>query len=76
MNIADVLLLLDEMEEHQRQKVLELARRINPRLTSEDLRNPHDFPEMDDPDWHFIDGQLAGIQAVRVALQQRLKESE
>jgi hypothetical protein len=38
-------------------------------LTSEDLRNPHDFPELDDNDWHFEDGQLAGIQSVLAALR-------
>ena len=63
-----VLALLDAMEEAQRAKVVELARRIVPHLTAEDIRNPHDFPRLDDPDWHFEDGQLAGIQAVRFAL--------
>ena len=37
-------------------------------LTIEDIRNPHDFPDLDDPDWHFEDGQLAGLEAVRFAL--------
>ncbi|MCC6555968.1 MAG: hypothetical protein IT372_23655 [Polyangiaceae bacterium] len=60
--------MLDVMEEAQRAKVIALARRILPHLTAEDLRNPHDFPDLDDPDWHFEDGQLAGIQAVRFAL--------
>ncbi|HSN98444.1 MAG TPA: hypothetical protein VLS89_09100 [Candidatus Nanopelagicales bacterium] len=60
--------LLDAMEETQRQKVVDLARRLLPHVTTEDLRNPHDFPDLDDPDWHFEDGQLAGIQAVRFAL--------
>lgn len=63
-----VFALLDGMEEVQRVKVVELARRIVPHLTAEDIRNPHDFPDLDDPDWHFEDGQLAGIQAVRFAL--------
>ncbi len=61
--------LLDAMEETQSNKVIELARRIRPGLTAEDIRNPHDFPDLDDPDWHFEDGQLAGIQAVRFALR-------
>ena len=60
--------LLDTMEEGQKAKVIDLARRIHPGLTAEDIRNPHDFPDLDDPDWHFEDGQLAGIQAVRFAL--------
>ncbi|WP_437721920.1 hypothetical protein [Sorangium sp. So ce861] len=61
--------LLAAMEEAQRAKVVELARRLIPTLTAEDIRNPHDFPGLDDPDWHFEDGQLAGIEAVRFALR-------
>jgi hypothetical protein len=63
-----VLATLAEMEALQARKVLELARRLRPGLTAEDVRNPHDFPDLDDPDWHFEDGQLAGIQAARFAL--------
>ena len=64
-----VIALLDEMEQLQKTKVVELARRLKPGLTAEDIRNPHDFPDLDDPDWHFEDGQLTGIQAARFALQ-------
>ena len=67
--IAEVLHLVEEMESLQRAKVTTLARRLLPTLTSEDLRNPHDFPELDDNDWHFEDGQLAGMQAVLAALR-------
>jgi hypothetical protein len=60
--------LLDQMEETQKAKVISLARRILPGLTAEDIRNPHDFPDLADPDWHFEDGQLTGIQCVRFAM--------
>jgi hypothetical protein len=60
---------LERMEDGQRKKVLELARRIHPGLTAEDIRNPHDFPDLDDPDWHFEDGVLTGIQSVQVVLR-------
>lgn len=66
--------LLGTMEETQRAKVIDLARRIRPGLTPEDIRNPHDFPDLDDPDWHFEDGQLAGIEAVRFALHALSRE--
>jgi hypothetical protein len=72
-SLDEVLLLLARMEELQARKVIELARRLNPGLTSEDIKNPHDFPELDDTDWHFEDGQLAGIQSVTTALR-ALKE--
>jgi hypothetical protein len=64
-----VLELLDVLEETQRTKVVDLARRLLPHLTAEDIRNPHDFPDLDDPDWHFEDGQLTGIQSVRFAIR-------
>lgn len=71
-----VLALLDQMEEGQKKKVLELARRLVPGLTAEDIRNPHDFPDLADPDWHFVDGQLSGIQAVRFAVTVLRNEAE
>lgn len=57
------------LEEIQSRKVIELARRLLPNLTAEDIRNPHDFPELNDPDWQYEDGALAGIQSVRMALR-------
>ena len=62
---------LEEVEALQREKVLDLARRLKPGLTLEDVQNPHDFPELDDPDWHYADGVLTGIQAARAALRAR-----
>ena len=66
--------LLEAMEAAQAAKVIDLARRLKPGLTAEDIRNPHDFPDLDDPDWHFEDGQLAGIQAVRFAIASLSRE--
>ena len=67
--------LTTEIEGLQKHKVFELARRLRPGLTSEDIRNPHDFPELGDPDWQFEDGVLAGIQTVLSAIRARLRES-
>jgi hypothetical protein len=64
-----ILSLIDTMEEDQKTKVIDLARRLKPGLTAEDIRNPHDFPDLDDPDWHFVDGQLTGIQSVGFAIR-------
>ena len=66
--VAELARELDALEELQRKKVLDLARRLKPGLTLEDVQNPHDFPELDDPDWHYADGVLAGIQSVKSAL--------
>ncbi len=66
---------LEALVELQRSKVLALARRLKPGLTLEDVQNPHDFPELDDPDWHYADGVLAGIASVKTALSALLSES-
>ncbi len=65
---------LATMEKLQADKVIALARRLKPGLTAEDIRNPHDFPELDDSDWHYEDGMLTGIQGVRTALRARANE--
>ncbi len=61
--------LLAELETQQKQKVFQLARRLRPDLTAEDIRNPHDFHELSDGDWQYEDGLLAGIQSVAIALR-------
>jgi hypothetical protein len=68
--------LLSAMEDLQARKVLELARRLKPHLTAEDIRNPHDFPELDDADWHYADGILTGIQGVRTALAAERRQGD
>lgn len=62
---------LASLEELHTKKVLDLARRLKPGLTLEDIQNPHDFPELSDPDWHYADGVLVGIKTVRAALRRR-----
>jgi ADP-ribose pyrophosphatase len=68
--------LLFELEANQRRKVLELARRLRPGLTLEDVLNPHDFPELDDRDWQYEDGILTGIESVMAAFRALRRESE
>jgi hypothetical protein len=71
----EVEALLVGMEELQIRKVFELARRLKPGITHEDMRNPHDFPELQDTDWHFEDGVLTGIQSVLSAIRARRREA-
>jgi hypothetical protein len=71
---AEVERLAVELEELQRRKVLDLARRLLPGLTLEDVRNPHDFPQLTDPDWQYEDGILTGIQSVLAAVRARIHE--
>jgi hypothetical protein len=77
---ATLAFLLDEIgrrEQLQHEKVVALARRLRPGLTADDLKNPHDFPELTDPDWHYADGELAGLQSIAILLRslQRAKDS-
>ena len=71
----DVEALVGELEDQQRRKVLELARRLRPGLTLEDVANPHDFPELADPDWQYEDGLLAGVQSVLAAVRARRQDA-
>jgi len=71
---SDVEQLVTELQELQRSKVLDLARRLHPGLTLEDVRNPHDFPELGDPDWQHEDGLLVGIESVLAAVRARRRE--
>ena len=67
--------LFDDLAAVQRDKVAALAKRINARLTPDDLLNPQDFPELaDDGDFNYQDGMLAGIEAARMAYRRLLGE--
>jgi hypothetical protein len=74
LGLVDRLML--EMVSLQEEKVLEMARRIHPGLTSEDIRNPHDFPDLvENGIWNFEDGILAGLRSAHMALRAKLLES-
>lgn len=61
--------MLEGLESSLEDKVLGLARRLREGLTGEDIANPHDFPELSDPDWQYVDGQLAGVRSVLAAIR-------
>ncbi len=59
----------------QERKVLDLGQRIHPGLTSEDIRNPQDFPDLlESFQWNFEDGILAGLKSAHMALRAKLLE--
>jgi len=71
--IIDKLML--ELVEQQAGKVLEMARRIHPGLTDEDVRNPNDFSDlMASGEWNFEDGILTGLKSAHMALRAALLE--
>ena len=67
---GEIETMLDEMVAAQRQRVVDLAHRIEPTLSPDDLLQPHDHPALAaNPDFNFEDGILAGYLAVRAALR-------
>ena len=69
-NPDSISALVDEMIESQRVRLMEIARRIDPKLSADDLMQPHDHPKVaTHPDVQFEDGILAGYLAVRAALR-------
>jgi hypothetical protein len=65
---------LQELIDQQRRKLLRLANELGVRLTSEDILNPHDFPELQrSTRFHFEDGILAGLLSAQMALRNQFK---
>ena len=62
--------LLGELCAHQQKRVLDHARRLNGRVTADDIMNPIDVPELSaSPEWNYEDGVLAGYRAAQAALR-------
>jgi hypothetical protein len=62
-------MLLEELIEGQKKKLLETAKRIVPHVTEEDLLQPNDFPELEfHPHFRYEEGILDGLRVARTAL--------
>jgi hypothetical protein len=67
--------LFNSMIDQQRAKVIRLARQAVPHISSEDVMNPDDFPELKaHPTFEFEDGILAGLVSAQMALRAELKK--
>jgi ferritin-like protein len=76
MGDDDLEELFAELIAHQRKRVLEHARRLNPRLTEDDIQQPQDFPELyGNSEWQYEDGILAGYLAAQMAVRARRRRS-
>lgn len=70
-----ILDLLEEMIARQREKVLAVARRIEPHATADDTLQPHDNPRIyANPLFQYEDGILAGLLAAQIAIRARQRE--
>lgn len=64
------------MIDDQRNKLMDLGRRLVPTLTSEDLLQPNDYPELEQhPLFRYEEGILEGMQSCWVALRTEMKGS-
>lgn len=75
--VAEIERVLEELIVHQRKRVLDHARRLNGRLTEDDVQQPQDFPELaGNPEWNYEDGILAGYQAAQAAIRAQMRRLE
>lgn len=67
--------LLDELIVGQKKKLLSHARRIVPGVTSEDVLQPNDFPQLENhPFFRYEEGILDGLQVVKAAMNAAKKD--
>lgn len=62
-------LLLNEMIDYQKKKLLQFGRRFVFNLTPEDILQPNDYPVLENnPHFRYEEGFLAGLQSAQMAL--------
>ena len=70
MKLNQIDQILNELIQHQQQKIQECAEGIVPGLTEEDLLQPNDFPQLENhPYFRYEEGVLAGFLTVQMALR-------
>lgn len=75
MTSSELLDLIRAMRSHQEKALLKLGKRFIPTLTSDDILQPNDFPELElNPHFRYEEGILHGIQSVEMAIQAALKD--
>lgn len=61
--------LLDEMIAQQEKKLLDIASSIIPNITTDDILQPNDYPELENhPFFRYEEGVLQGLNAAKMAL--------
>ena len=70
MDKSDLEELLESLISMQQEVLLRNGRRLIPNLTSDDVLQPNDFPELEfNPDFRYEEGILAGMLSVRAAIR-------
>ena len=72
----ETLQLLEQLIEGQKKKVFQTAQCILPRITTDDLLQPNDYPELEfHPHFRYEEGILDGMQVVQSALFALIRDS-
>ncbi len=68
--------IFQEMIDLQEKKLLKMGREIIPTLTTEDILQPNDYPELENnPLFRYEEGALEGLKSTQMALFAHLKSS-
>lgn len=68
--IADSISLMEELVVGQQKKLLSCARTIVPYITTDDILQPNDFPELEQhPYFRYEEGVLEGLLTAQMALK-------
>ncbi|NGX50551.1 MAG: hypothetical protein K1060chlam2_00397 [Chlamydiae bacterium] len=60
--------LFDELLSMQERKLLEIAAEIIPNVTSDDILQPNDYPQLENhPFFRYEEGVLKGLHAAKMA---------
>ncbi|MCH9630721.1 MAG: hypothetical protein S4CHLAM37_07250 [Chlamydiia bacterium] len=66
-----------ELIDQQKEKLLQIGRKIIPYLTQDDILQPNDYPELENnPFFRYEEGVLEGLQTAQMALQRENKKSD
>lgn len=75
--MPDTILLLQELAEQQRRKLLECGKSLVPGLTDDDLWQPNDFPVLENhPLFRYEEGLWAGILTAIAAVAALEKDNK
>jgi len=67
--------ILKQMVEAQKKKLFDIAKRLVPKITPEDLLQPQDYPELDShPEFRYEEGVLAGLESTLSAFYANHRE--
>lgn len=71
----EIKALANSIIEGQKKKLLDMGRSVIPYLTTEDIMQPNDYPELENnPLFRYEEGILEGMQTLQMAIQAYFKE--